>query len=291
MTDMNGKVVVVTGATAGIGAVTARELARLGARVLGVGRNPAKCAAAAAEIRAATGNAQVDYLVADLSAQAEVRRVADEILSRAPRLDVLVNNAGAYMDRRQESPDGIELTFALNHLSYFLLTNLLWDALAAAPAGDTGAGRVVNVSSAAHFGGRLDFDDLENRRRYSGFAVYSQSKLANVLFTYELARRLTGTAVTANAVHPGFVATQFGHNNGGFLRAALQMVQRFGARTPEQGAATSIYLASSPEVAGVTGKYFVDQRAVKSSAESYDEAAAQRLWAISEALTGLRVKV
>lgn len=285
MTDLSDKVIVVTGATAGLGLVTARELARSGATLVGVGRDPAKGAAAAAQIRQATGNPRVTYLTADLSSQAQVRGLAAELLNRHTRLDGLVNNAGAYFERRQESADGLELTFALNHLSYFLLTNLLLGALQAAPAA-----RVVNVSSGAHFGARLDFDDLQNRRAYSGFGVYGQSKLANVLFTYELARRLAGTAVTANALHPGFVATQFGWNNGGLLRPALRLIQRLVARSPEQGARTSIYLASAPEVAGVTGQYFFDQRAVKSSRESYDEAAAKRLWEISEELTGLRVK-
>jgi retinol dehydrogenase 12 len=283
--EMQGKVCMVTGATAGIGEVTARELARMGATVVGVGRNPEKCRAAAEEIKASTGNPRVEYLVADLSSQAQVRRLADEFKRKYSRLDVLVNNAGAFIATRRESADGIEMTMALNHLNYFLLTNLLLDVLkASAPS------RIVNVSSGAHTGGRINFDDIEMRNRYSGWAMYAQSKLANVLFTYELARRLAraGTAgVTVNALHPGFVATQFGHNNGGLMNLGMKLFQKLGAITPQRGAQTSLYLATSPEVEGVTGKYFDNKRAVSSSQASYDEAAARRLWDWSEQKTAL----
>ncbi|MGQ0601958.1 MAG: SDR family oxidoreductase [Anaerolineales bacterium] len=275
---MHGKVVLVTGATAGIGEVTARTLARLGATVVGVGRNAEKSARVAEAIRAATGNDAGEYLVADLSSQAAVRTLAEAFKRKYTRLDVLVNNAGAYFMRRAVSVDGIEMTWALNHLNYFLLTDLLLDRLkASAPA------RIVNVSSEAHRGSQLNFDDLEGRRNYNGFPVYGQSKLANVLFTYELARRLAGTNITANALHPGFVATNFGHNNGAMVRVLMRFIQLLGGLTPEQGAATSVYLAASPEVEGVTGKYFDTQRAVASSRASYDVAAAKRLWEVSEA--------
>jgi NAD(P)-dependent dehydrogenase (short-subunit alcohol dehydrogenase family) len=280
MNNMQGKVVLVTGATAGIGEATARELARLGATVVGAGRNAEKCARVAESIRAASDNASVEFLVADLSVQAEVHKLAAEFKRKYARLDVLINNAGAYFMRRRESADGIELTWALNHLAYFLLATSLLDVLkASAPA------RIVNVSSEAHRGSKLNFDDLENRRGYNGFPAYGQSKLANVLFTYELARRLAGTGVTANALHPGFVATQFGHNNGAVVRALMRLVQRFGGLSPEQGAQTSLHLAASPEVEGVTGQYFDNRRAVPSSPASYDEAGARRLWEISERMT------
>ena len=199
-----------------------------------------------------------------------------------PRLDVLVNNAGGFFMAREESVDGIEMTWALNHLNYFLLTTLLLDHIkASAPA------RIICVSSDAHTGTSIRFDDPQFKKGYSGFGVYGHSKLANILFTYELARRLEGTRVTANALHPGFVATGFGHNNGGLVRLGMRVVQRFGARTPEKGAETSVYLASSPEVEGVTGKYFVDKHPVQSSPESYDRTAAARLWELSEQMTRL----
>lgn len=279
---MHGKVVLITGATAGIGEVTARELARLGATVVGVGRSAEKCARVAERLRAETGNPSVRFLAADLSSQAAIRRLAAEFQRTYARLDVLVNNAGAYFMRRQTSADGLEMTFALNHLGYFLLTTLLLDRLAAsAPA------RIVNVASGAHSYGRIDFADVQAKRRYNGFTAYSQSKLANVLFTYELARRLAGARVTANVLHPGFVASSFGHNNGGWVAFMFRVLQWLGGITPEQGAQTSVYLAASPDVEGVTGAYFVRRQAVPSSPASYDVATAARLWRLSEALTGL----
>lgn len=228
-TPLAGKTCIVTGATNGIGEVTAQALAQMGATVIGVGRSPARCADSAARIKAATGNAQVEYVVADLSVQGQVRRLADEIKARHSRIDVLVNNAGMYFSTRQTSPDGIEMTWALNLLNYFLLTNLLLDALKAAPAA-----RVVSVSSGAHEGAKqINFADPEFKTGYSGWTAYNQSKLANVQFTYELARRLAGTRVTANALHPGFVATGFGHNNGGLMGVGMKIAQRVGARPPK----------------------------------------------------------
>ena len=278
---MQDKVCMVTGATAGIGRVTATALARQGAAVIIASRNPQRCAETAARTRQETGNARVDYLAADLSSQAQIRQLVEEFHKRYDRLDVLVNNAGAFYMRRQESVDQIEMTFALNHLNYFLLTNLLLDTIeASAPA------RIVNVSSDAHRGGQIRFDDLQGQKKFSGWRAYAQSKLANVLFTYELARRLEGKEVTANALHPGFVATRFAENNGGLYKAAMSLVHLF-ARTPEQGARTSIYLASSPQVEGVSGKYFTDEKPVDSDPASYDQVSARRLWDVSAEMTGL----
>jgi NAD(P)-dependent dehydrogenase (short-subunit alcohol dehydrogenase family) len=278
---MQGKVCLVTGATSGIGLVTAQALAQQGATVVVVGRQAERGVATVRRMVQETGNPRVELLLADLSVQAQVRQLAAEVQQRFTRLDVLVNNAGALFMQRNQSLDGIEMTFALNHLGYFLLTSLLLDTLkASAPA------RVVNVSSNAHRSGAMDFADPQGQRRYSGWRAYCQSKLANLLFTYELARRLEGTGVTVNAVHPGFVATGFGRNNRGVFGLGIRIAQ-LTALSPQQGAETLIYLATSPEVEGVTGKYFVKQRPVASSRASYDQAAAQRLWQLSTELTGL----
>jgi NAD(P)-dependent dehydrogenase (short-subunit alcohol dehydrogenase family) len=233
-------------------------------------------------IRRASPGARVEPLVADLSSQEQVRRLARELRARCPRLDVLVNNAGAIFARRTLSADGLEMTFALNHLGPFLLTNLLLDRLEASPAA-----RVVNVSSSAHQRGVMRFDDLQGERRYDRLEAYAQSKLANLLFTYELARRLRGTRVTANALHPGVVATRLGSNDG-WLRARARNLLKRGMLTPEQGAETSVYLASSAEVEGVSGRYFCRCREIPSSDASRDEASAALLWRVSEELTGLR---
>jgi retinol dehydrogenase-12 len=283
--DLSGKICLVTGATAGIGEVTARRLAGMDAAVTIVGRNAERAAASAARIKAATG-ATVEILVADLSSQADIRRLANEFLARHSRLDVLVNNAGAVFKRRLESVDGIEMTWALNHMSYFLLTNLLLGALhAAAPS------RIVNVASDAHSGAQINFDDPQLKRGYSAWRAYGQSKLANILFTVELARRLDGTALSANALHPGFVASNFGKNNGGLFAILFGLAQRVAAISPESGAETSIYLATSPEVAGLSGQYFDKCRAVAPSAEAQDRTAAARLWQLSEALVGATATV
>lgn len=287
MGGMDGKVVLITGATNGIGKVAALELAKQGAQVVIVGRNPAKTAEAVAAIKAQSGNPAVEMIVADLSSMAEVRKAAEAFKSGHERLDVLINNAGAVFGTRQETVDGYEMTFALNHLAYFLLTNLLLDTLkASAPA------RIINVSSGAHAFGRIDFDNLNSEKGYSagGFRAYGTSKLQNLLFTYELARRLAGTGVTAHALHPGSVATGFAHNNRGWLSLLYRVVDRF-SLTPEQGADTIIYLASSPQLIGETGQYWEKRKAIRSSAASYDEAAQARLWAVSEQLTGLAAGV
>jgi len=281
-TLMQGKIILVTGATDGIGKITARELAKMGATTVIAGRSPEKTARTVMEIREASGNPNVDLLVGDLSSQADVRRVTAEFNQRYDRLDVLVNNAGAYFMKRAESVDGIEMTFALNHLGYFLLTHLLLDALkAGSPA------RIVNVSSAAHLGARLNLNDLEMKSGFSGWGAYAQSKLANLLFTYELSRQLGGQGITVNALHPGFVDTNFGVSNGGLGGMLMSLAQKVGAISPEEGSQTSIYLASSPEVEGISGKYFSKKKAVGSSRISQDQELARALWERSLELTGL----
>ena len=280
---LEGKICMVTGATSGIGAVTARALAQKGARVIIVARNVNRCENTVAEIIQTTGNHAVEYMLADLSSQDEIHNLVRVYQDKYERLDVLVNNAGGFFMSRLESIDGIEMTFALNHLNYFLLTNLLIETIkASAPA------RIVNVSSAAHQNASIDFDDLQDKHNYSGWQAYGQSKLANILFTYELARRLEGTGVTVNALHPGFVATNFGANNAGFLGTLVRRFMNLFSIDVETGAQTSIYLAASAEVEGVTGKYFVKQQAVASSEISYDQTTAKRLWEISEEMTGVR---
>jgi NAD(P)-dependent dehydrogenase (short-subunit alcohol dehydrogenase family) len=272
---------MVTGATAGIGEVTAEALSRAGASVVLVGRNPEKCEATASRIRACTGNPSVEPFVADLSSMAEVRRLAGEFRRRHDRLDVLVNNAGALFLERSETDDGFERTIALNHLSAFLLTNLLIDPLRAASPS-----RVVVVASEAHRGMSLDFDDLHSRGRYRGMIAYGRSKLANILFARELARRLEGTGVTVNALHPGFVSSSF-FSGPGPARWVMRRLADLLAISPEQGARTSIHLASYPEVEGVTGRYFARCREARPSASASSDEAARQLWELSEQLTGM----
>lgn len=285
---LNGKTVMVTGATNGIGRVTAQKLAEMHAEVIVVGRNAAKCDTTVREIKAATGNNKVHFMVANLASLAQVRKLVDLFFESHDRLAVLVNNAGAFFNERKLSPEGYEMTLALNHLNYFLLTNLLLDTLKST-AEREGEARIVNVSSGAHFGASqgVRFDDIQLKRNYSGWAAYAQSKLMNVMFTYELAKRLDGTPVTANVLHPGFVKTGFGHNNQGIMMSLLKVVQQVMAIPTEQGAATSIYLAASPEVKGVSGQYFDKQQAVKSSPVSYDEESWRRLWEISAQMAGI----
>lgn len=278
---MDGKICLVTGATSGIGLVTAHALAQQGATLIVVGRNPARSKATVDQIIQASGNLRVEMYLADLSSQAQIKQLADSVTSRFGHLDVLVNNAGALFTKRSLSPDGIEMTFALNHLGYFLLTHLLRDALEASPAA-----RIVNVASGAHRAGNLHFDDIQGQRNYGGWQAYCQSKLANIMFTYELATRLKDTHITANVMHPGFVSTRFGHNNAGVLAWVLHCLQ-LAALSPEKGSKTIIYLATSPEVAEISGHYFIKQRAVKSSSASYDKDAAQRLWLLSEHILNL----
>lgn len=278
---MSERVVVVTGASSGIGRALAAGLARDGARVGLVCRDPRRGGETVAELEALGGGGAVDLFLADLASQKEIRRLADELLERYPRIQVLVNNAGVIEARRTTTVDGLETVFAVNHLAYYLLTRLLLERLAAsAPA------RIVNVASGAHRGARLDWDDLQNERGYSAFRVYGESKLANLLFTYELARRLEGTGVTANAVHPGWVGTRFGTHNG-TVGLLMGVAGRLLARSPEKGAETPLYLARSPDVAGVSGRYFFDCREAASSPASHEREAQARLWEESARLTGL----
>ncbi len=274
---MDGKVILLTGATSGIGRVAASELARTGARLVLVGRDPAKTEALVRELRAV--NPHVDGLVADLSSQAEVRRLAAEFLARYDRLDVLINNAGALFTRRELTADGIERTFALNHVAYFLLTTLLLERLrASAPS------RVVSVASGAHRRGAMHWDDL-NLAGWprQGRAAYAQSKLANILFTRELARRLAGTGVTANCLHPGFVNTGFARNAGALARLVMFLTRPI-QRRPEKGAETVVWAATAPELEGVTGHYFMDCAPKKTTAAAESVADAERLWKVSEQL-------
>ncbi|MCE9618639.1 MAG: SDR family oxidoreductase [Planctomycetes bacterium] len=301
--SMSGKTCLITGATAGIGEATARELARRGAPVIIVGRNRERCEFTAESIRRATGNPRVEFIAADLSSQREIRRLAREFHERHDRLDVLVNNAGALFALRRESVDGIEMTMALNHLACFLLTNLLLDTLkASAPS------RIVNVSSSAHDDVKgFDFEDPQVRtgasgRKYGdsefmslmytlaipmkhpGFMQYAQTKLANLLFTHELARRLEGSGVTVNALHPGLVASNFTSGNGAFGLFMRAWTRLLGV-SAEEGAKTPIHLACSPTMEGISGQYFVKEKSVPSSPASLNASAAQRLWELSEALT------
>jgi len=276
--NLEGKVVLVTGATNGIGLESARELARMGAAVHLVARDRGRGESALAEVRRSTGNGRLSLFVADLASQREVRRLAAEVRGRIDRLHVLLNNAGAIFTSRELSPDGIERTFALNHLGYFLLTRELLPLLeAGAPS------RIVNVSSMAHERARMDWDDLQGERRYSTWKAYGQSKLANILFTRELARRLEGRRVTANALHPGVVATGFGKNNAGLFRLMMKLGAPF-LTSRRKGARTSVFLSSSPAVEGVTGKYFVAEAEREPSAAARDDADARRLWELSERL-------
>ena len=278
---MSGKICLVTGGTSGIGEVTARELARMGADVVITARSQEKLSRSIMRIRSGCGSDNVSGLVADLSSQREVRSLAGEYISRFNRLDVLVNNAGAIYFRRTMSVDGIEMNFAGNHLASFLLTNLLLDTMIS-----SSPSRIINVSSSSHIGQVIDFDDLECQNNYQIMQAYGKSKLANILFTYELVRRLEGRGVTANALHPGLVGTNIAGNNGWLLRFFLPL-WRIWAMGPDEGAETSIYLASSPEVEGVSGKYFYQKKAIPSSRYSHGEAAAERLWQISAEMTGM----
>jgi NAD(P)-dependent dehydrogenase (short-subunit alcohol dehydrogenase family) len=275
---MKGKTVVATGATSGIGEVAALALAGLGARIVFIARDEARAKATMRKIEAKAPGLGHRMHLADLSSIAETRKVGAAIAESEPRIDVLMNNAGALFSRRQVTPEGLELTFALNHMAYFVLTEALREKLiASAPA------RIVSTASSAHEGARLDFGDLQSAKSYNGFRVYGRSKLANILFTRELARRLAGTGVTANCLHPGAVATRFGQSSGGLIGLLIRVL-RLSFISPEQGADTIIYLASSPEVANTTGGYFVKRKLTDPSAPAQDDAAAKRLWEASEAL-------
>jgi NAD(P)-dependent dehydrogenase (short-subunit alcohol dehydrogenase family) len=279
---MTGKTVLVTGGTGGIGKAAAVGLAGMGARVGITGRDRARANEAAAVIARESGSQAVDVFVGDMSSQAEVRRMADAVLATYPRLDVLLNNVGGFWAHRHVTADGLEHTFALNHLAPFLLTSLLLDRLiASAPA------RIVTVSSGAQSMGTIDFDDLMSEQAYSGSRAYNQSKLANVMFTYELAKRLEGTGVTATTLHPGVTSTGFSAEDPAM--GLLVKVMRPFMRSPAKGADTAVYLASSPEMDGISGKYFADRKVKKSRDSSYDTAITRRLWQVSADLVGLPV--
>ncbi len=278
---MTGKVCLITGATSGIGEVTARELARMGCSVVITARDKRKAEIAVDKLCAESGNLKIDGLVADLSSQDQVRDLAAEFMHRHNRLDVLINNAGAIYLRRYLSQDGIEMTFAVNHLAPFLLTNLLLEMVI-----DSTPARIINVASNSHKDREIDFDDLESQGSYGFMRAYGKSKLANIMFTYELDRRLAGSDVTVNAVHPGFVGTNMGANNGWLVKLFLPLSSLW-ALSPEEGAETSVYLASSPEVEGVSGKYFYQKKVVPSSPSSLDKEKSRQLWEVSTEMTGL----
>ncbi len=283
MSDLSGKTVMITGASSGIGRAAALGLARMGAELVLVCRSRERGERALDEIRRRTGNDHLTLLIADLSSQAQIRAVADEFLATERPLHVLLNNAGVVVMWRTETADGIETTFAVNHLAYFLLTALLLDRIkASAPA------RIVNVASDAHAmaGGPLDFDDLQGLKRYGGMRNYGMSKLANILFTRELARRLAGSGVTANCVHPGFVGSNFAKNNGVIARLAMTLLRPF-ARSPEKGAETAIHLCASRAVEGVSGEYFHDRQPAVPKEYAQSDPDARRLWELSERMTGL----
>ncbi|MCP4141591.1 MAG: SDR family oxidoreductase [Chloroflexi bacterium] len=277
---MTGKVCLVTGATAGIGKVTATALAAMGADLTIVGRNKEKTENTLRQIKTETGNESIQYLLADFSDLAAVRKLAENFKEKHSKLDVLVNNAGAYFNSRKETSYDVEMTLLVNHLAPFLLTNLLLETIQKSEAG-----RIVNVSSNAHHKGTMDFDDLGFKKKYSGMAAYGRSKLANVLFSYELARRLGESNITVNALHPGVVTTDIWKTNFPIIGSVLKWVIGLFALSVEEGADNTIYLATSPEVEKVTGKYFVKRDDVLSSELSYDEDVARKLWEISEGIT------
>lgn len=276
-----GRVCLVTGATGGIGLETCKALAQQGATLVMVGRDAARGEAALQQVRAVAPQAPVELLLADLSKQQDVRRLAQDFLKRHSRLHVLVNNAGVILEKRQLTEDGLEATFATNHLAYFLLTHLLRPTLEA-----SGNARVVNVSSDAHRRARLDLEDLQSERSYSGWRAYANSKLANILFTLSLAQRMRGTQLTANSLHPGVVSTGFALNNTGLIARFYKLAAPF-LTTPEKGAQTTVYLAASPEVEGVSGEYFVRSRRARPSRSAQDAALAEKLWVKSAQLVGI----
>lgn len=277
--SMVNKICVVTGATSGIGKETAKVLALKGAIVIIVGRDDKKCIATVNNIKQQAGSTLVDYVCTDLSDLKQVYNLASLLKQKCHHIDVLVNNAGAYFKTRSQCVDGYEMTLALNYLSAFLLTSLLIDMLQ-----DSNQGRIINVSSDAHFKGTIHLDDLQSKHKFEGFNAYAQSKLALILFTYELARRLKNTNITVNALHPGLVATNFGKNNGWFRFHLRRLIMRHEINATE-GSKTSIYLATSPDVANITGSYFIKDKQVKSSDNSYDQKLGKQLWEVSEILT------
>jgi NAD(P)-dependent dehydrogenase (short-subunit alcohol dehydrogenase family) len=279
---MKGKTVVMTGATSGIGEAAALALAGMGARIVFVARDKGRSEATLRKLEPKAPGGGHRFHLADLSLMADTKRVGAEIAATEARIDVLINNAGAMFGERRLTSEGLELTFALNHMAYFVLTHALKDRLvASAPA------RIVSTASAAHLRGKLNLDDLQSAKGYSSYGVYGGSKLANILFTGELARRLAGTGVTANCLHPGVVATRFGESSSGLFATVIRVARPLFI-TPEKGADTIIYLASSPEVEKTTGEYFDKRKVAKISDAARDDVAAKRLWTESEKLAGLQ---
>ncbi len=286
---MIGKRILITGATNGIGKQAALELAKMGASLVIIGRDEIKTVKVARDIMQVSGNTDIDILVADLSSMEEIRRIASEFRQKFNRLDVLLNNAGALFSKFETSVDGYEMTFALNHFSYYLLTMLLLDIIKLT-ARDHGEARIINVSSSAHSAAGNDglrLDAINDRSQFRAFRVYGGSKLANLLFTYQLARRLEGAGISVNAAHPGLVNTGFGDNMTGFMRYLFGLMKKVAGRSPQKGAETLIYLAASPEVAGISGKYFIDKQQKRSSDISYDEEQQRALWDYSANATGV----
>jgi NAD(P)-dependent dehydrogenase (short-subunit alcohol dehydrogenase family) len=279
---MQGKVVVITGATSGIGEVAAQNLARIGARIVMIARNPQRAEASLSRLRQIGPGVDHRVHLADLSKLAEMRRVASEVATSEPKIDVLINNAGAMFTRREVSADGFEMTFATNHLSYFVVTDALLKPLQAA-----GRARIINTASEAHRGAKIDFDDLQFNKNYSGFMAYRRSKLCNILFTKELTRRLEGTGITANSLHPGFVSTRFGDNNHGLAAFLFRFAKVF-AVSPEKGAETIVFLSTSNDVANMSGLYFQKCRPATPSTEAQSQDAARRLWIETEKLKQTR---
>ncbi|HTQ14102.1 MAG TPA: SDR family oxidoreductase [Rhizomicrobium sp.] len=279
---MQGKTVVITGATSGIGEVAADRLAQKGARIVFIARDRARGQETLKHLHAIAGHDNHAVHYADLSTLAEMKRVAQAIAESEPRIDVLINNAGAMFTHRETTADGLEKTFAVNHMAYFTVTSVLLGKLKANPEG----ARIVSTASDAHKGAHLDFGDLQSQTRYSGFGVYGESKLCNILFNRELARRLAGTKVTANCLHPGFVGTRFGDAAGGLMSLAIRLAKNF-ALSPEQGAQTIIYLAASPEVEGRSGGYYYKCRQATPTKEAQNDADARRLWDVSAGIAGL----
>jgi NAD(P)-dependent dehydrogenase (short-subunit alcohol dehydrogenase family) len=274
------RTIVITGGTSGIGEVAAVELAKQGARIVLIARDASRIQMTLPKLRQANPSASHTAHIADLTRIAEMRRVAREIASSEPEIDVLINNAGAMFGARQVTEDGLEKTFALNHMSYFVVTNVLLPNL------KPGA-RIVSTASDAHTGAKLDFDDLQSEKKYSGFAVYGRSKLCNILFNRELARRIDGRGVTANCLHPGFVATRFGDQSGGIVSVAVKIAKPIGAISPEKGAQTIVYLASSPEVEGKSGGYYYKNKLATPTKEAQSDADAKCLWDVSARLAGM----
>ena len=281
--EVKDKVCIITGGTDGIGKAAAHGLAVQGAKLLVHGRDPDKGARAVAELKARSGNLAIDFLQADFSSLADVRRLAAEVMEHTPRVDVLINNAGGIFAERTLSKDGYEMTFAVNHLAPFLLTHLLVNTLKSGRQS-----RIVTTASNAHRGAKIVFEDLQANRKYSAMGAYGTSKLANILFTRALGRRLQGTAVTATCLHPGFVRTSFGRNNdfSPLLKRIFGLISRF-ARSPEKGAETVVYLATSPQVQGASGGYYVDCKLTPPSSAAQDDSAAEQLWQVSERLVGI----